>query len=43
MFTEFKDGAIAASSISPEAFGVFIRSEIAQWRRVVEQTGTRVE
>jgi len=38
-----RDGAIATSSASPEAFGVFIRAQIAQWRRVIEQTGTRVE
>jgi len=38
-----KDGAIAVSSASPEAFGVFIRAQIAQWRRVIEQTGTRAE
>jgi tripartite-type tricarboxylate transporter receptor subunit TctC len=38
-----RDGANAAWSESPEAFGKFIRSEIARWSGIVEQTGARIE
>jgi tripartite-type tricarboxylate transporter receptor subunit TctC len=38
-----RDGAKAVSSATPEAFGQLIRSEIARWSKIVEQTGARVE
>ncbi len=38
-----KDGATAAWSESPEAFAQLIRSEVARWSKVIEQTGARIE
>ena len=38
-----RDGATAVWSETPEAFGDFIRGEIAKWGKVIEQTGARVE
>lgn len=34
---------VEASSSTPEAFGSFVRSETAQWGRVIQATGTKVE
>jgi tripartite-type tricarboxylate transporter receptor subunit TctC len=38
-----RDGATAVWSETPEAFTQFIRSEIAKWGTVIQQTGARVE
>ena len=38
-----RDGSTVAWSETPERFGDFIRSEIAKWGKVIEQTGARVE
>jgi tripartite-type tricarboxylate transporter receptor subunit TctC len=38
-----QDGATAAWSESPAAFGNFIRAQIAAWGTVIRQTGARVE
>lgn len=38
-----RDGANAAWSESPEVFAQLIRSEIARWTKVIEQTGARIE
>jgi tripartite-type tricarboxylate transporter receptor subunit TctC len=35
-------GTDAASS-TPEAFGAFVRKEIANWTEVVKRSGTRIE
>ncbi len=34
---------VEATSSSPEEFGSFVRSETAQWGRVIQATGTKVE
>jgi len=38
-----QDGATAAWSETPAAFGSFIRTQIAAWGTVIRQTGARVE
>ena len=38
-----QDGATAAWSENPAAFGSFIRAQIAAWGTVIRQTGARVE
>jgi tripartite-type tricarboxylate transporter receptor subunit TctC len=38
-----RDGSSVVWSETPEQFGDFIRSEIAKWGKVIQQTGARVE
>ena len=38
----FRTQGLELVSTTPEAFGAFIRSELAKWRRVVKESGARV-